>query len=99
MSERKRYVGRFSKEKAELKHKGLIPTEIDPYLLKISRYYRKMYAVHGKNSGVDAGLCWPTKSQLNSIIEHEKTYDLTLEQKIQMFVDKQRETLKKFTNK
>ena len=97
--ETKRNVSRFPTLKAENRHREMLQEAIDSASLKNQRFFRKTFAMYGKTSGVDPGVCWPTKSELKAIIDEDKVYDLTLEQKVQKFVDKQRQVLKEYTDK
>src|SRR6218665_266222 len=41
---------------------------------------KKLFAHFGKNSGVDAGLLWPSKEQLKERIEFEREWEPSLQQ-------------------
>lgn len=90
--ERMRDVSRFSKLSAALKYKNSIPTysNIDdaPYVKSDPSYFRKLYSRHGKASGVEAGLAWPNKKELNDLIYRETELELSLEQKINVFIER-----------
>lgn len=88
--ERKRDVSRFSKHVAAIKHRNEIPVFNNPNIsaLKNVSFYRRTYAKLGNSSQVDPGLCWPHKQELMEIINDEKEYDLTLEQKVKMLVER-----------
>ena len=55
------------------------------------KYFRKVYATFGKETGIDPGVIWPHKLELEKIIREEKEYDLTLEQKIDIFIQRKTE--------
>ncbi|CAG0888532.1 unnamed protein product, partial [Darwinula stevensoni] len=51
---------------------------------KTLRYHRKMFGHYGKASGVDPGLCWPTKTELATLKEVERLqYPRTLQESIE----------------
>lgn len=41
---------------------------------------KKLFGHFGKNSGVDAGLMWPSKEQLKETIEYEKEWEPSLQE-------------------
>ena len=95
--ERSRDVSRFSKITALLKHKRQVPTYSDSEAkyLKDSKYFMKVMARYGLDSGIEPGIAWPSRKQLNSIIQEEKEYDLTLEQKINILIQRKKEEIEK----
>jgi hypothetical protein len=84
--ENKRYVGRFPTYSAEKKHRiemrNFKPEEIN---FRPRDFYRKMYALHGATSGVDPATAWPSEQELDEMIEFEKNYDLSLQEKLQIY--------------
>lgn len=88
--ERMRDVSRFSQTRAEKKYKKVLPTYSDneARYLNDPRYFRNVYSKYGKESGVEAGVAWPTRQELLNKIEEEKTYDLSLKQKIDILVER-----------
>ncbi|RNA39226.1 growth arrest and DNA damage-inducible s-interacting 1 [Brachionus plicatilis] len=96
--ESKRNVSRFSRITAHNKYKNTFPTYSDPEadFLKSDNYFRKLYAKFGKESGIDVGLAWPSRDQLQQIINEEKEYDLTLEQKINALIERKSEQLSSY---
>jgi hypothetical protein len=93
--ERMRDVSRFSKYTAEMNHRKKMPTYSDSEAsyLKDPKYYRKIFARFGKASGIDPGVSWPSKTELQQIIKEEKEYDLTLKQKIDIFIQRKQNEL------
>lgn len=98
MIELKRDVSRFSKITPYNKFKKNLPTYTDSEAdyLKTERYFRRIYSRFGKESGIEPGIAWPTKSQLQNLIKEEKEYDLTLEQKIDILVERKTNELKSY---
>lgn len=88
--EKMRDVSRFSKRTALEKYRGTRPTFSDPEAryLKDPKYFRKHYASLGKASGIEPGVAWPHKQELQEIIKEEKEYDLTLEQKVKILIER-----------
>lgn len=81
--EHKRNVSRFPTGKVETKFYNRVPMlTSDSWKLSQPKYFRKIYAKHGNQTQIDPGVCWPTKDELQEIIDDEKTYDLDLENKI-----------------
>jgi hypothetical protein len=91
---KKQNVSRFSSAYSERKYKEGLPTVIDAPILRNRQYFARLYARHGKEIGVDPAICWPTKDELKTIIEHEQIYDLTLEQKIKILAERKMEEIK-----
>lgn len=93
--ERIRDVSRFSQTRAEKKYKKVLPTYSDneARYLNDPRYFRNVYSKYGKESGVEPGIAWPTKQELLNKIEEEKTYDLSLKQKIDILVERKTEEI------
>lgn len=93
--ESKRNVSRFSRVSVFNRHKKMLPTYTDPEsdFLKSSKYFRKLYARFGKESGIEPGLAWPSRLQLQQIINEEKEYELSLEQKVNILVERKAEQL------
>lgn len=88
--ERSRDVSRFSKKTAENKYRKVLPTFSDPEsrLLNNQQYFRKIYSTFGKSSGIEAGVAWPHKQELQNMIQEEAEYDLSLEQKIKTLIER-----------
>ena len=95
--ERKRDVSRFSKMKAKLNYQNSMPTysnlEDALYLKSNPNYFRKIYSKFGKESNVEPGIAWPHKHELNEMIRIEKELDLSLEQKIDVYVKRVNEKI------
>lgn len=48
------------------------------------KYNRKLYGKYGNASGVDAGLCWPSKTELREAKEYERVaYPYTIQQVVE----------------
>lgn len=48
------------------------------------KYNRKLYGKYGNSSGVDPGLCWPTKTELTEAKEYERVaYPYTIQQVVE----------------
>lgn len=96
--ESKRNVSRFSRVSVLKKHEKMLPTYSDPEsdFLKSTKYFRKLYARFGKESGIEVGLAWPSRAQLQQTINEEKEYDLTLEQKIKILIERKTEQLSSY---
>ncbi|CAF0932814.1 unnamed protein product [Brachionus calyciflorus] len=96
--ESKRDVSRFSNKTAYNKYKNIMPTYSDSQAkyLKTERYFRKVYSKFGKASAIESGIAWPSKSQLEKLIKEEKEYDLTLEQKVNILIEKKANELKTY---
>lgn len=90
--ERMRNVSRFPKHNPEWKHRNTLPdlTQLRNGLDRLNnkRHYCQMYARLGRASGIDPSLAWPTKTELDEIIGFEKEYDMTLEKKIQILIER-----------
>lgn len=90
--ERKRDVSRFSKPQAEWKHRNMAPDlsrlKRGDDLAKSDRHFRRLYARLGRESGVEPGISWPNLNRLNEIRADEKEYDLTLQQKIAILIER-----------
>ena len=88
--ERMRNVSRFPSKTIWRKYTQAVPTYTDPEAkyLKNPKYFMKVFALNGFKSGIDPGVAWPSKTQLQGIINEEKEFDLTLEQKVNMFIQK-----------
>ena len=43
---------------------------------------------HGKASGIEAGVAWPNKTELNDLIKQENELEMSLEQKINVFIER-----------
>lgn len=90
--ERMRDVSRFSKLTARNKYKNTIPTfgnlEEASYIKNDPKYFRKVYAKHGKVTGIEAGLAWPNKLELNELVKRETELELSLEQKVKLFIER-----------
>lgn len=90
--ERMRDVSRFSKLTAASKYRNKMPTYGDienaSYIRNDPRYFRKLYALHGKASGIEAGLAWPNAKELNELVKREKELELSLEQKVKLLVER-----------
>ena len=85
-----RNVSRFHKEKLARLHNREMPVFTDPenLMLKSTRLYRKLYAKHGRESGINPGLAWPTAQELDTKIKFESEKGLTLEKKIGILVER-----------
>jgi hypothetical protein len=96
--EKMRDVSRFTKRTALEKHRGNLPTFSDPEAryLKEPKYFRKYYALFGKASGIEPGIAWPHKQELQEIIKEEKEYDLTLEQKVNILIERKQKKYEEF---
>lgn len=96
--EKKRDVSRLQTRRAREKclYKMPVIYDEDHAYLKNVKYYRKLYSRNGKASGIEAGLCWPTKSQLAELINDEKVYDLTLKQKIEILAERKFKEINEF---
>jgi hypothetical protein len=90
--EKLRDVSRFSKINALKKHRSELPmlSPLQEYYLKTDRFYRKLYSRLGISSGIEVGLAWPHKEELEKIIKEEKDYDLTLEQKVNILIERKK---------
>jgi hypothetical protein len=90
--EKLRNVSRFSKINALKKHRSELPVlnALQEQYLKTDRFYRKLYSRLGKSSGIEVGLAWPHKEELEKYIKEEKEYDLTLEQKINILIERKK---------
>lgn len=88
--ETKRDVSRFSKLTAAKKHRQEVPSYSDQEsdYLKDFKYFRKVYSRFGKQSGIDPGVSWPDQETLKNIVKEEKEYDLSLEQKIKILIER-----------
>jgi len=88
--EMKRDVSRFSRRTAREKYRDMRPTFSDPEAryLKQPNYFRKYYALLGKESNIEPGVAWPHKQELKEIIKEEKEFDLTLEQKVKILIER-----------
>lgn len=90
--ERMRDVSRFSKVSSEWKHRNQLPdlTKLKSGDEKLNdpRHYRKMYAKFGRASGIEPGVAWPSTQRLEKIIADEKEFDLTLDKKIQILIER-----------
>lgn len=91
---KKQNVSRFPSAYVERKYKEGLPTVIDAPILKNKQFFAKLYAHHGKAIGVDPAICWPTKDELKTVIEDERVYGLTLEQKIKILAERKMEEIK-----
>ncbi|XP_014663727.1 PREDICTED: growth arrest and DNA damage-inducible proteins-interacting protein 1-like [Priapulus caudatus] len=46
------------------------------------KYYRKLYASFGRDSGLNPAIGWPTSKELDGMIEHEKEWEPTLQERL-----------------
>lgn len=70
--EAKRNVSRLSPQHQRLVH-GQVPyTEPMMWIHHTVRYKQRMFGNYGESSGVNPGLLWPTREQLEEQIEYEK---------------------------
>ncbi len=88
--ERMRNVSRFSKVTAERKFNKKPPTfyDAEARYLKNQSYFRLMYSKFGRQSGIEAGIAWPTRQELLNKIDEEAVYDLSLKKKVQALVER-----------
>lgn len=98
--ERMRDVSRFSKFTAENKYRKQIPTYSDKeaLYLKQAKYFRNVYSKYGKSSGVEAGIAWPSKKELNELIQEEQAYGMSLKEKIDLLIERKNEEIKNIEN-
>jgi hypothetical protein len=89
--ERTRNVGRFSKERARNKFYKILSTQLSEKQLNNENFFRYVYASHGKSSGIEPGVAWPHKSELENRIKLEKEYDLDLAQKIDILIKRKKD--------
>lgn len=94
--ERSRDVSRFTKLKVKNKHLNQPPTTLTNNQLRSANYFRKLYSQFGKASGIDPAIAWPHKNELENIINDEKEYDLTLEQKVNILIERKTEAKEKY---
>lgn len=89
-----RDVSRFKKLNALKKHREqeLVLCSLQEHYLKKPDFYRRQYARLGKSSGIEPGLIWPHKEELKTMIKEEKEFDLQLDDKIKILIE--RKTLK-----
>ena len=80
---KKQCVSRFSTKNAENKFHCKLPM-LPPNSLALGnkKFFRKIYARHGSESNVDPRVCWPSRDELQEIIDDEKNYDFSLKHKI-----------------
>ena len=45
-------------------------------------YLKKLYARYGSESGIDPGICWPSKEELEMLKEDEKDWEPTFQQMV-----------------
>jgi len=87
-----RDVSRFPMISAALKHKKALPTygniEDCRFIRNDPKYFRKAYAKHGRASGIEPGLAWPDKIELNEIMKQEKELEMSFEQKINVYIER-----------
>jgi hypothetical protein len=95
--ERKRHVSRFPTYAAAKKYKMEIrdfkPLELNFRTLK---FYQKTYALHGKASGIDPAISWPSEEELNKIIEEEKLCEMALKKKLQLYAKQRSSEVNRF---
>ena len=81
--EKKRNVSRFPSEIVERRFNHQLPTiPADSVFLNKVKFFRKIYARFGEESNIDPSICWPTKNELNEMINDEKNYDLSFRRKV-----------------
>ena len=56
--------------------------------LKARKLCRKMYSRYGAASGVNPGICWPSKPELDELIKNEQEWEPTFEQLVQKAQEK-----------
>ena len=94
--ERMRDVSRFSKVTAAEKHRGSrVPTYSDPEALYLKKpsYFRRIYSKFGRLSGIEPGVAWLNKTEMLNLINEEKEHNLSLEQKINIFIKRKQEEM------
>lgn len=90
-----RNVSRFSKPGLYNKYLKN-PIKLTEEALKNTKYLRRIYAQHGEKSGIEPGIAWPHKAELEKILKEEQEYDLTLEQKIKMFIERKNSEIQEY---
>jgi hypothetical protein len=95
--EKMRDVSRLPKSRLKFKIDKKIQPNIssDAFCLKYENFFRRLYAQHGWQSGIDGGVMWPAKHKLEETIKIEKEYDLTLKEKINILIERKQEELTK----
>jgi hypothetical protein len=95
-----RDVNRFSKFKIYKKYHELHPIKYvikdQEYSSKIS-FFRKTLAKYGKISGVDEVISWPGKTKLTALIKDKNEVELSLNQKINILIERKRNEINNIT--
>ena len=77
---RKRDISRLPKHiRDRMKHVMKAPT-YQFHFQEYRNYKRRMYAKYGKESGVDPGVMWPTKEELQETLKDEAEWEPTLQE-------------------
>lgn len=76
---------RFKSRLPEKVYRQLVAKEPLPLEFKFQfqkRFLRKYYALHGRNSKLNPGICWPTKEEMLETIEYDKILEPPLADRI-----------------
>lgn len=51
-------------------------------------FIKLIHFKHGRASGIEPGLAWPDKIELNEIMKQEKELEMSFEQKINVYIER-----------
>lgn len=91
--EEKRNKSRLHDSHRNIVHSTLPFTDASMEFHKTVKYQRKMFGIYGKESGVNPGICWPTKQEIAERKEYEKIAFPQTIQEMMASAAEQRKTL------
>ena len=71
-------------------------TDVEAEFLKDERFFRRILARYGRQSGVEPGVAWPNRAQLERMRADEAEFELSLEQKVAYLIESKKDALNTF---